>query len=50
MADDPEGIKVLEASAALLKTSPVHFIAAKDADFENMRRFYRTTPVKIDLH
>jgi phosphonate transport system substrate-binding protein len=50
MVDDPEGIKVLEASAALLKTSPVHFVAAKDADFENMRRFYRTTPVKIDLH
>jgi len=50
MADDPEGIKVLEASAALLKTSPVHFIAAKDADFENMRRFYRTTQVKVELH
>ena len=50
MADDPEGIKVMEASAALLKTPPVHFIAARDADFENMRRFYRTTQVKIDLH
>jgi phosphonate transport system substrate-binding protein len=50
MADDPEGIKVLEASAAVLKTSPVHFIAAKDADFENMRRFYRTTQVKVELH
>ena len=50
MADDPEGIKVLEASAAVLKTSPVHFIAAKDADFESMRRFYRTTQVKVELH
>ena len=50
MADDPEGFKVLEASAAVLKTSPVHFIAAKDADFDNMRPFYRTTPVKVDLH
>jgi phosphonate transport system substrate-binding protein len=50
MADDPEGIRVLEASAAVLKTSPVHFIAAKDADFENMRRFYRTTQLKVELH
>jgi phosphonate transport system substrate-binding protein len=50
MADDPEGIRVLEASAAVLKTAPVHFIAAKDADFENMRRFYRTTQVKVELH
>ncbi len=50
MADDPEGLKVLEASAAMLKMSPVHFIAAKDADFDNMRQFYRTTKVKVDLH
>ena len=43
-------LKVLEASAAMLKMSPVHFIAAKDADFDNMRQFYRTTKVKVDLH
>ncbi len=50
MADDAEGVKALDASAAVLKTSPVHFIAAKDADFDNMRRFYRTTQVKVELH
>jgi hypothetical protein len=27
-----------------------HFIAAKDADFDNMRQFYRTTQVKVELH
>ena len=25
------------------------FVAAKDHDFDNMRRFYRTTRVKIEL-
>src|SRR3989441_11616958 len=50
MADDPEGAKVLESSAAVLKqASPLRFIAAKDAEFENMRRFYRTTLVKVEL-
>ena len=51
VADDPEGVKVLEASAAVLKeTALLRFIAAKDADFDNMRRFYRTTLVKVELH
>jgi phosphonate transport system substrate-binding protein len=50
MADDPEGAKVLAASAEVLKQgAPLRFIAAKDADFDNMRRFYRTTLVKIAL-
>jgi phosphonate transport system substrate-binding protein len=50
MADDPEGMKVLAASADVLKqASPLVFIAAKDGDFDNMRRFYRTTPVNIEL-
>jgi phosphonate transport system substrate-binding protein len=50
MADDPEGAKVLTSSAALLKQdAPLHFIAAKDSDFDNMRRFYRTTLVKVEL-
>jgi phosphonate transport system substrate-binding protein len=51
MADDPEGAKVLASSAAVIKqTSPLRFIAAKDSEFDNMRRFYRTTLVKIELH
>jgi phosphonate transport system substrate-binding protein len=50
MADDPEGAKVLASSAALLKQeAPLRFIAAKDSDFDNMRRFYRTTLVKVEL-
>ena len=50
MADDPEGAKVLASSAALLKQAePLRFIASKDSDFDNMRRFYRTTLVKVEL-
>ena len=50
MADDPEGAKVLASSAALLKqAAPLRFIASKDSDFDNMRRFYRTTLVKVEL-
>jgi phosphonate transport system substrate-binding protein len=50
MASDPEGAKVLESSAALLQqTSPLRFIAAKDAEFDNMRQFYRTALVKVEL-
>ncbi len=50
MADDPEGAKVLASSAAVLKQeAPLRFIASKDSDFDNMRRFYRTTLVKVEL-
>ena len=50
MADDPEGAKVLASSAAVLKqATPLRFIASKDSDFDNMRRFYRTTLVKVEL-
>jgi len=50
MAEDPEGQKVLAASAEAVKQpTPLVFVTAKDSDFDNMRRFYRTTPVKIEL-
>jgi ABC-type phosphate/phosphonate transport system substrate-binding protein len=50
MADAPEGAKVLASSAEILKqTSPLAFIAAKDSEFANMRRFYRTALVKVEL-
>lgn len=50
MAEDPEGTKVLAASAEAVKQpAPLVFIAARDSDFDNMRRFYRATPVKIEL-
>jgi hypothetical protein len=49
MADDPEGMKVLAASADILKQPPLVFVTAKDSDFDNMRRFYRTTLVNVEL-
>ena len=50
MADDPEGAKVLAAGAEVVKQpAPLVFVPAKDSDFDNMRRFYRTTLVKIEL-
>jgi len=41
---------VLAASAEVLKQgAPLVFIAARDSEFENMRRFYRNTLVKVEL-
>jgi phosphonate transport system substrate-binding protein len=50
MADDPEGAKVLASSAEVLKQGkPMRFVASKDSEYDNMRRFYRTTLVKVEL-
>ena len=50
MADDPEGAKVLMASKEVLQAqAPLRFIAAKDSEFDNIRKFYRTTLVKVEL-
>jgi phosphonate transport system substrate-binding protein len=47
MVNDPEGRKVLEAGAELLKsTGDLGFVAADDRDYDNYRRFYKTTQVK----
>jgi phosphonate transport system substrate-binding protein len=47
MVNDPEGRKVLEAGAELLKsTGELGFVAAEDRDYDNYRKFYRTTQVK----
>lgn len=47
MAGDPAGRKVLEAGAELLKSAgDLGFVAASDRDYDNYRRFYRTTRVK----
>jgi phosphonate transport system substrate-binding protein len=47
MAQDPEGKKILQAGAELLKsTGDVGFVAATDQDYDNYRKFYRTTQVK----
>ena len=49
MADDPEGRKVLAASAEVIKQKPPFgFVAATDAQYENVRRFYQESLVKED--
>jgi hypothetical protein len=50
MGDDPEAVKVLAASGDLLKqATPMRFVASRDSEFDNMRKFYRTTLVKVEL-
>jgi hypothetical protein len=50
MADDPEGAQVLAASADVLKQAqPLRLVASKDREFDSMRKFYRTTLVKVEL-
>jgi phosphonate transport system substrate-binding protein len=47
MARDPEGRQILQAGADLLKSSgEVGFVAADNRDYDNYRKFYRTTLVK----
>jgi phosphonate transport system substrate-binding protein len=47
MVNDPEGRKVLESGAELLKSSgELGFVAAENSDYDNYRRFYKTTHVK----
>jgi phosphonate transport system substrate-binding protein len=47
MVNDPEGRRILEAGADLLKSSgELGFVAADDRDYDNYRKFYRTTQVK----
>jgi len=46
MAADPEGRKVLQAGADLLKmTGELGFVASNDRDYDNYRTFYKTTKV-----
>lgn len=47
MVNDPEGRKVLQAGADLLKMNgELGFVAAEDSEYDNYRKFYRTTKVK----
>jgi len=47
MIKDPEGRQVLEAGADLLKsTGELGFVQAENPDYDNYRKFYRTTQVK----
>ena len=47
MVKDPEGRQILEAGADLLKSSgELGFVSADNRDYDNYRKFYRTTQVK----
>jgi len=47
MVKDPEGRQVLEAGAELLKSNgELGFVASDNRDYDNYRKFYRTTQVK----
>jgi phosphonate transport system substrate-binding protein len=47
MASDPEGQRVLEASAGLIRQkAPFGFVAAENRDYDNYRRFYRATALR----
>ncbi len=47
MAQDPEGKKILETSAGLIKaTGDVGFVAAEDKDYDGYRAFYKSTLIK----
>jgi phosphonate transport system substrate-binding protein len=47
MVKDPEGRRILEAGADLLKSNgELGFVGAENRDYDNYRKFYRTTLVK----
>jgi phosphonate transport system substrate-binding protein len=47
MVKDPEGRQILDAGAELLKSEgELGFVAAENRDYDNYRRFYRTTQVR----
>lgn len=47
MAKDPDGRQILEAGAELLKSkSELGFVGAENVDYDNYRKFYKTTLVK----
>jgi phosphonate transport system substrate-binding protein len=47
MVHDPEGRRILEAGAELLKSSgELGFVEAGERDYDNYRKFYRTTKVR----
>lgn len=47
MAGDPEGLKVLQASAEVIKQQPPYgFAAADDRDYQNYLRYFKTTLVR----
>ena len=51
MAQDPEGARILEASAGLIQQKPpLGFVASENRDYDNYRTFYRDTLVRQPAH
>jgi len=49
MASDPEGLKILQASAELIRQAPPYgFVGAEDRQFDNYRKFFKNTLVKAE--
>jgi phosphonate transport system substrate-binding protein len=47
MTQDPQGRQILQAGADLLKSNgELGFVAADDREYDNYRKFYKTTQVK----
>lgn len=47
MSQDAEGIKILQASAALIKQAPpLGFVATDNREYQNYREFFRTSRIK----
>jgi phosphonate transport system substrate-binding protein len=47
MTQEPDGLRILQAGADLLKSnSELGFVSADNRDYDNYRKFYRTTQVK----
>ena len=52
MAADPEGRRILESGANLLKMTSMHvgFVTATDREYDNYRTFYKNTRVKASAN
>lgn len=49
MADDTEGVRILAASAEIIKQQPPYgFVRASDRDYDSVRRTYRHALIKAD--
>ena len=47
MGEDPQGRRILDEAAALVKTAPFGFVRASDADYGTYRDFYGRAPAKL---
>lgn len=49
MATDPQGVKILEASAALIKQRPPFgFVPATDREYDNQRKLYKISAMRAE--